>query len=209
MRITNEVRGLITAALIERGFNERTKELNQRKAALADRIYRMIIPKELEDLADALERKVGEIKPLDRPTWLSQVAAVDVRDADYHYERFEMNHKRPYWERFISIRLADITDADLRAEVDKAVADQEALGADITVRRNEISAILAQATTPAKLRQIWPDVMPVAEPILEKAGMDPKPQLPAIDVTVLNNLLDLPPQEPANDETTGEELAAA
>lgn len=206
MRITNKIRDKIEDALIDRGYKAKLKALQDREHALADKLYRSVVPAELEKAADKFNELVGQYESCHYTTWIDSTNAVMVHvpgALKSNYIKFNLSHMRP-WASFHSVSLVlDKLADDLREEVEAHRNDQAALYTEIKTRRAEISGILEKVFTPAKLRAVWPDVMPVAEPILIEAGCAPKPQLPAIDVTVLNAALDLPP------ETEKKELEAA
>lgn len=193
MRITNSIRNKIENALIDRAFNDRYSELTKRENALALALYRQAVPEEVEKQADKLVSLVQAQEGLGR--WLYNCCGVYFRLDGGLRQHVDLSHSRPF-------SLHGTPHVDLRGEnplIEQAVsyiADRDALETEIRQRRAEIGALLKPVYTPEKLRAIWPEIMPIAQPILDLAGLaEKKPQLPAVLPAHLNAALDLPVEE--------------
>lgn len=204
MRLTNDIRDKIKGAVIDRAFATRKRDIEKREKALALEVYRCHVPESLEREIDKFAEKWREqieasMRGQDSAHMIRRVNSVSVPVPEewrsvfnFQYSQFlKMDHFRPWPHNSQSVRV----DSDHPMAEDCA-AFMNGLGQlrhDIKQRTAEVKTALASFTTVKAMREAWPEVMPVAEPIIE--AIAPKKTVPAIPRDKLNEALDLPPSK--------------
>lgn len=184
MRITNHIRVALARALIDHKFAAARAALRKREEDLAETLYRVAIPEEVEKLTDQLNGKmpgmVGQMTTI-YIYWESRQTALSL----------PRSRPCPTTLDFPKLIKSGWTDAEISA-LSNFRESQDNLKQAIAAADTAAMAVLNKCNTAKQLRAAWPEAMPVFEPILVKAGMDAPVNLPAIDTKTLNSMFDLP-----------------
>lgn len=189
MRITIRIRQEITQALIAHAFDARKKAMLKRENDLALAIYRMRLPESFEKKLDAINEAAQALNF--QRSFFSTIPCIDVERPGVPDHRLHFSHRRP-WETTQIPDIAVMDDDAVAKDFDQFVLDDAALEAEIGKAKAEIKATLEPIYTAQKLREAWPEVMTVAEPVLVAAGMQPKAQPLVVATESLNATLGLP-----------------
>lgn len=212
-RLTNDMRGKIVNAVLEHKFNPIIAELAKDFAALADDVHKTAFRKILEKIEalpegwlptdDDIQVEFGAGK-MQRLNFNGQfthrygyrvIDGVHVSEADLNtfaqfppatFRRFPANKKGTCVSSFdarseLSLRYDELSNRkyDLISSFNKA--------------RLETGVAVSKFTTIDKLLEAWPEIEPFTKGVAAKA----KPQLPAVPIMKLNELLGLPAEETA------------
>lgn len=207
-RLTNNMRGCIVNAVLEHKFNPIIADLAKDFAALADDVYKIAFRKTLAQIDalpegwlptdDDIQVEFGAGKML-RLNFNGRFTArygstvidgVHVSEADLHsfasfpgavHKRFPANKKGVCVASFdaresLSLRYEELSNKkiDLISSFNKA--------------RTETGVAVGRFTTIDKMLEAWPEI----EPFTKGIAAAPKPQLPAVPVVKLNEMLGLP-----------------
>ena len=202
MRLTNDIRDKIKGAVIDRAFATRKRDLDKREKALALEIYRHHVPESLEREIDKFAEKwrdrIEETAGSDdnihmvRRVKVVRVSVPEEFRAQFNFtysHNLTMDHFRPWHHTSDAVRVGN--DHPMSEDVAAFMHELGQLRHDIKQRTAEVKTALASFTTVKAMREAWPEVMPVAEPIIE--AIAPKKTVPAIPRDKLNEALDLPP----------------
>ncbi len=204
MRLTNDLRDKIKDAVVDRAFATRKRDLDKREKALALEVYRCHVPESLEREIDKFAEKWreqiegtlfdGEHAHMIRHTKAVQVSVPagwrSLFNHNYSH-RLLMDHFHPW--HHTSDRIGVGKDHPMAEDCAAFMDELGQLRHDIKQRTAEVKTALASFTTVKALRAGWPEVMPIADPIIE--AVIPKKAVPAIPRDKLNEALDLPPSK--------------
>jgi hypothetical protein len=200
VRLTNEIRDEIKAAVLRHRFGKELAGLVKDRAKFARAVYDNVFStadrKRMNDLPDG---------------WLPSTGSVAFKAATTYVDlnlsgRFsgELNSSLPPTKGDDRVWLSIPTNRKngclVTYEADHLLAirwaELEAAFRDIEARHREaksqLSAALAKASTMARLIELWPEMAPFCKPYEAVA-----PSLPSIPTSRLNALLDLPVSEAA------------
>lgn len=165
MRLTNEIRGRLVRALIEKRFGERSEKIQKDRAALGIAIYKKRFTKKERDLMDSLPRgwlpadstiracRGGGGRSVDHFRLLEPVP-VPIRESGCNSVLLVVDEKYPKlaerWDR-----LAEATDT-LRREKNQA--------------EREAHQIIAANTSSKGLKEHWPEIADVVDTCCPASG---------------------------------------
>lgn len=196
-RLTNDIRKMITRAVLRHRFNEQVDALIAERAEFADAVYRDVYSKPDRERMDALPKG-----------WLPEESGLEVQcgTSGSRYERTDFDGSIYGPLRFVSTmkkdndtlrrvlhkharRCAKVYGTDHKLSVwhDEIGQRVSSLLAEYKTAEQQTAAALASVGTIKRLIEAWPEVAPFALPF-EYA---PK-QLPSVSTETLNKLLDLP-----------------
>lgn len=207
-RLTNDMRGKIVNAVLEHKFNPQIIELANEYAGLANTVYLTAFKKSLEQINSLpdgwlptdtdiqIEFGAGKMLRLQFNGCFTHrygsrlVDGVYVHETDFHVfatypaavvKRFPANKKSSCVASFEARDKLSITYGKLENRKYDLISGFEKARADT-------AATIGRFTTIDKLLEVWPEI----EPFTKGVAAKPKPQLPAVPVMKLNEMLGLP-----------------
>lgn len=178
VRLTNHMRESIRDALLEHRFAEEEKAVEAAFFEVADKMYNHFFSTKDQELMASLPQG-----------WLPTDNDIHVRlgssGQDFVVPDMSYSRRFPY---NLHDRWQSLDDEHPLVEEYKAIRDRKnALRKARTEAKKQVWAVLSTITTANKLLTVWPE----AKPFVEKYIDEPAPQLPALPIGTLNNLLKL------------------
>jgi hypothetical protein len=214
IRLNKDLRAAITAAVIDHGFKDRIEALDEEFRSLRDALIRNEFSnaqvKAMQTLApvfpDHFHGKMTvnaggpniSIDPIDRRSVSGDKYSRSVlTDDDIPFPG------RGKWDASRRIDLPEDHPLAVRALAYGEL--KQSISMDRDTQAALVRSTLDRFNKVDDMRRAWPDVLPIALPVIEalRPAAAPKPQLPALPIEQLNASLGLPP---ANDAA---EAAAA
>lgn len=207
-RMTKDTRESMARAIVKHAYAKKAEALVERHTALFDRVYDFAYSGEVRKAMDVLVK--AEPDALPKQVYLTVNvgglsidigAAFTFTPARIGTLASAKNPRSHYvlacHQRYncrISIPDGDQKDPKLHEDIRQYADDFSALTNECSRAYSEAKAALDSFSTTKRLREGWPEVLPVIEHLLpseERAG------LPAVQVDKLNDKFGLPPEEVA------------
>ncbi len=184
VRITNDMRGDITANVIKKTMAVRVKNLNQMNTDIANAIYSEIIGENLIVVSALPNGFMGTTKAITvkvGPYWKDKVT-FELVDRKRFPHRFNSGEEvRAYKSENEVPHLS----AALCERIKKYISRKEKIEEDKDKLRKSVMSTLRGVTTVKKLLTVWPD----AEKYLPDDAATKKDNLPALPAETLNKMI--------------------
>ena len=206
-KLTKDTRERMARAIVKHAYGKQAEALVAKHVALFDRVYAFQYSGKLREAMDALLTLEPDALPkrrgftvnvgmsIDLGTWMSFSPNMCGCLAET-----KGNRELPYlhchngWSHRVHIPDGDKRDPNLHQDIRQYADEYTALKAECERAYNEAFAALSSFSTAKRLREGWPEVLPLIEDMLpsgERAG------LPAVQVNKLNDKFGLPPEQEA------------
>jgi hypothetical protein len=180
MRLTKSQQDCVRKLIINNKYGPITKALAQEGYDLALKIYRTVVSKADEALADKLaEKHPGMIQIINN--W-----ALGNVNGDFRYMQLENFRPKANLPRFT--QMSEEHQVSVLAHIAKLDAEKQNRDTDISL----LTSMLARLNTIKKIQEEWPEIMPFVEQVV---GQMIVANLPAVNKEDLNARFDLPVED--------------
>jgi len=211
-KLNKGTRELMASAIMKHTYKEKAKALADRQIALFDRVYAYLYSKDERAAMDALLALDKDALPTTNSFKVNvgltahinshAIVRIYVRNqADIYLatktreqEHVPVMHKHTRWDSRINIPDGDKRDPKLHEDIRAWMTDSDRFRDETSIGYREALAALEGLGTSKKLREGWPEVLPLIESLIPD---DVRGGLPAVQVTTLNAKFRLPPEKEA------------
>lgn len=198
MYLTKTIRGRIADAVVDRAFKTRREKLREQEEHIADKVYRAVVPVEVEKALNALAAVVeSDLGGAEVANYVKDEVAVRahmIADRSGMGVPMALSTKRkshPYGNLYYKAERGNV----LGEQVDAHLAAIKKFNADKKQARDETLAALGAFKTYKQLQEGWPEIMSIADSVFENYCGHPSSNLPMVQLSMLNDKLDLPPEQ--------------
>ena len=187
-RLTKYDRSIICKNAIADRFGKKEETLKEEKYNLSDQAYNMIFDKDILDKINSISRD-----------WLYTNTNMYIRL--YNGYQFELHFKTDTPLPGRTYHFSDskflLSDQDLCDKLLKNHSNMEDLKKEKRDAEYKLKSLLNSVSTTKQLKEIWPDGEPFYAHLVKNPKMALKTNLPAILISDINKIFELPKQEAA------------
>lgn len=206
-KLTKDTRERMARAIVKHAYGKRAEALVAKHTALFDRVYDFNYSGEVRKAMDALLKLEPNALPKRRSLTANVGMSIEIGTAMMFIphmcgclaEEKKVRHVPVFanhdgWHYKVVITDGDKRDPKLHEDIRQYADEYTALKDECERAYAEAFAALSGFSTVKRLREGWPEVLPLIEDMLpsgERAG------LPAVQVNKLNDKFGLPPEQEA------------
>ncbi len=197
-RLTNDIRNAIRQDLVEHRYGPVAKSIGDRLQEFAAKLYDKTYPPEQQELMASLPK--GWLPEADhiRFAYAGQYHSVHFNGFSWGWSALGSLTKRgnPI-TRFVATEHdrnynISLRDEDLTREFGQIHNDMRKLEETFSIAQRDLQTALSAFSTIEKLIEAWPEVEPFAKDYITAPQKASKTLLPAVKISSLNAMLDLP-----------------